>query len=313
MNEDMKQSQPANTESIRHRVFCTIDEQKVAPRSKYLYWCENTAMWFIWLFTVLLGALATAVLIFTSTYRYYDIYEATHDNFVTFFFEALPILWILAFIALMFVAMRGLRATRRGYRLSPVLVGGSSIGVSVLLGMIGSALGFGFVVDRALGEFAPMYYSQAEREQVIWQHPAEGRLIGRALSIVAPEQMQVSFVDSTGAIWVMDIQELRQQDRELLGSLERVRILGQQMEDDPIRFHACGVFPWMLDKNRPMKELSAERKAYVEKMYAHSYTSAERLQAFEQVAFTEARADAVPSMKICAEIAVVRRIADQMR
>jgi len=313
MNEDMKQSQPANTESIRHRVLCTIDEQKVAPRSKYLYWCENTAMWFIWLFTVLLGALATAVLLFTSSYRYYDIYEATHDNFVTFFLEALPVLWIVAFIVLMFVAMRGLRATRRGYRLSPVLVGGSSIGVSVLLGMIGSALGFGFVVDRALGEFAPMYYSQAEREQVIWQHPAEGRLTGRAVGAAAPEVGQISFIDSAEVVWVMDIQELRQQDRELLESRARVRVLGQHMSDDPARFHACGVFPWMLDKNRPMKELSAERQAYVDKMYAHSDTAVKQLRAYEQVAFDEARVENEPSMKICASIAAVRRISEQMR
>jgi len=73
------------------------------------------------------------------------------------------------------------------------------------------------------------------------------------------------------------------------------------------------VFPWMMDKQRPMKELSAGRQEYMEKMYAHSDTPDDKLRKLEQVAFDDARADNVPSMKICAEIAAVRRISNQMR
>jgi hypothetical protein len=312
MKDDMKPTlqQPVK-ESIKDRVFSTIDEQNVAPRPCYVFWCQNSAMWMIWLLTVALGALATAVLLFTSSYRYYDIYEAMHDNFVTFFLQALPLLWILAFIVLMIVAMRGLRATRRGYRLSPALVGGSSVGASVLLGVAASTLGFGFVVDRTLGEYAPMYYSEAEREQKMWQQPGEGRLVGHASLEEVAGLTQIIFVDSTGASWNMDIQELHPEDKLLLQSERHVRVLGEQLSATTSRFHACGVFPWMLDKKRPLKELSAERKKSVKKMYQHS--PKDRLLQLEQLAFSDARVENVPSMKICAEIAAVRRIADQMQ
>ena len=59
-----------------------------------------------------------------------------------------------------------------------------------------------------------------------------------------------------------------------------------------------------------MKELSAERQESVEKMYDHS--PKDRLLRLEQLAFLEVQPESVPSMKICAEIAAVRRIADQM-
>lgn len=312
MKKDMKPTLPEEPklDSIRDRVFSTIDEQNVEPTPCYVFWCQNSAMWVIWLLTVLLGALATAVLVFTSTYRYYDIYEAMHDNFLTFFFQALPVLWIVAFIVLMLVAMRGLKATRRGYRLSPSLVGVSSVGASVLLGVLASSLGFGFVVDRLLGQHAPMYYSEAEREQKMWQQPDEGRLVGHAHLDESIEQVQITFVDSVGKNWTMDIQELRPEDRQLLKSERHVRVLGEQLGDTASRFHACGVFPWMLDKKRPMKELSAERQESVEKMYDHS--PKDRLLRLEQLAFPEVQPESVPSMKICAEIAAVRRIADQM-
>ena len=314
MNKDMKPTpKQTSTNSIRDRVFSTIDEQHVTPRPCYVFWCQNSAMWVIWLVTVLLGALATAVLLFTSTYRYYDIYEAMNDNFVTFFLQALPLLWVLAFIILMVVAMQGLRATRRGYRLSPVLVGGSSVGASVLLGVVASSLGFGFVVDRTLGEYAPMYVSQAEREHQMWQEPAEGRLIGRVHDGQALDQREVTFVDSAGMSWVMVIEELRQLDKELLTSTQPVRVLGKQLGGEAGRFHACGVFPWMLDKQRPMNELSAERQAYVDKIYAHHDAPGKLIDTLEQATFDNVRTDNVPSMKICAEIAAVRRVSEQMR
>jgi len=160
---------------------------------------------------------------------------------------------VVAFAGLMLVAMRGLRATRRGYRLSPWLVGGSSVGMSVLLGLGASALGFGFVVDRTLGEYAPMYNSLAEREQIMWQQPNEGRLVGQVAMDQESNQFQVMFLDSAGATWQMDVQELRLLDKELLESNQYVRVLGMQLPDELAAFHACGVFPWMLDKNTPAK------------------------------------------------------------
>lgn len=310
----MKQPLPQqDTEtSVRDRVFSTIDEQNVSPRPCYVFWCQNSVMWMTWLFTVLLGALATAVLLFTSTYRYYDIYEVMHDNFVTFFLQALPLLWILAFIVLMVVAMQGLRATRRGYRLSPALVGGSSVGISVLLGVIASLSGFGFVVDRALGEYAPMYYSEVEREHQMWQQPVQGRLIGQQVTAESTADT-VRFIDTTGKQWDMDVQELRISDRELLGSQGRVRVLGKSVLGDEGRFHACGVFPWMLDRKYPMRELQGHRQAHIEKIYEHADTPVGRLEELEQITFSEARVDNVPNVKICAEIAAVRRISEKMQ
>jgi hypothetical protein len=234
-----------------------------------------------------------------------------HDNFVTFFLEALPLLWIVAFVVLMVVAMQGLRATRRGYRLSPALVGGSSVGASVLLGVVASALGFGFVVDRALSEYAPMYKSIADREQIMWQQPDEGRLVGHAAADERVKANQIRFIDSLGVTWELEVQELKQQDQQLLESERHVRVLGTQLSTNPTRFLACGVFPWMLDKKRPMKELSAERQAYIHKMYEHADTPAKRISELERAVF--ATTSTGSDTKKCAELAAVRRISEQMQ
>lgn len=315
MNTDMKPDNDTNQapESIQDRVFSRITTDCVKPRSKYVFWCQNSGMWLLWLLTVVLGGLATAVLIFTSTYRYYDIYEAMHDNFVTYFIEALPVLWILAFVLLVVLAARGLRATRRGYRLSPWVVGGSSVGLSVFLGIVASSLGFGYVVDATLGTYAPMYSSMVERERQLWLQPADGRLIGRTTELLVSGPNHIGFVDVAGVEWVLDTAELRPYDQELLLSKQQVRLLGAPLAGESARFHVCGVFPWMMDKQRPMKELSQQRQEAIARLYGHKDESDKRLQRLEQEVFEQASASNTPPMKMCASIAAVRRISEQMR
>ena len=271
MNILMNQSQsPTNTPiSVKDRVFSNIEKNSVEPTACYVFWCKNSGMWMIWLLTVLLGALATAVLLFTSSYRYYEFYEAMYSSVATFVIDALPWLWLLTLVLLTMIAARGLRLTRRGYRLSPWFVGGSSVGVSVVLGLFAHAAGFGFVIDNYLGDSSPMYYSQAERERNQWQSSASGRLLGNIVATSSVDA-EARFIDSTGQIWTIQTQELPAADIELLSSGIPVRLIGMQIEgaQEPV-FHVCGVFAWHLDKHRPMEELSAERSAYVAKMAMH--------------------------------------------
>jgi hypothetical protein len=260
-----------------------------------------------------LGALSVAVLLFTSTYHYYEIYEAMHDNFVTYFVQALPVLWVVVFVVLMGMAMRGFRATKRGYRFSPWLVGGSSVGMSVLLGVVASGLGFGHLVDKTLGEYAPMYQSMAMREEQLWLQPAEGRLVGKVDMVGQSNLPMVDFVDVSGQKWQINTAELRAYDKELLLSEQKVRVVGQKLTDERRLFHACGVFPWLMDKHRPARELRRTREEAIERLYGYKDDQTKRITQLEQRALGQASASNTPSMKLCAEIAAVRRISNKGR
>jgi hypothetical protein len=146
----------------------------------------------------------------------------------------------------------------------------------------------------------------------MWMQPEQGRLVGQAKAQHSPESGQITFVDAAGAEWTMDIAELRAFDRGQLNSMQRVRVLGKQLTGGS-SFHACGVFPWMMDAKHPMKEMSHERQVSIERLYEHTDSAEERIENLEQQAFGSASASNTPSMKICAEIAAVRRISEQMR
>ena len=101
-------------------------------------------------------------------------------------------------------------------------------------------------------------------------------------------------------------------DLSLLESEKMVRVLGTTSDLTTKQFHACGAFPWMLDKSMKIRELSAERQAFVERVYEHKDRAKERLAQLELETF-EADDDKLEEMMgICAKIAPVRRIEASM-
>lgn len=268
MNNDMNETQkklPSET-SVRDRVLSVIDETGVEPRSKYVYLCQNTSVWVLWVVSILFGALSIAVLMFVSTHRYYEVYEAMYDNFYTFMFEALPYIWFLLFGGMLGLASWQLKRTKRGYRFSMPLLGVSSFAFSIILGVIFHLGGFGWSLDMWLGNVAPMYVSQAEMDKKMWQNPAEGRLLGKVGSERSEEELV--FEDVEGSEWVLCIDDLSPRDIDLLETGERVKVVGFVSEEIG-EFKACGVMPWMLDEPPKLSKGNQERKLFIERMNEH--------------------------------------------
>jgi len=258
MNESMNNK-------IKESVLERLEREGITPRSR-LYWLSyEYAFWGAWLLSVVLGAVALAVLSFTSLYIGYSLYEATHQSFLTFFFDTLPDLWFLAFACLTIVAYFNLRNTKRGYKYPLYLVVGSSFGFSVVGAMVLHSLGAGFYLDHYMGQHLKSYQSRAEFEAQVWQNPLEGRLLG---VIKAPKEdglKQISFTDVNNEDWDITITDLRTRDTELLLSGHKVRMLvattTEELRDGMV---ACAVFPWILDTSPSVERWRAERKNFIE-------------------------------------------------
>ena len=199
---------------IKESVLERLEREGITPRSR-LYWLSyEYAFWGAWLLSVVLGAVALAVLSFTSLYIGYSLYEATHQSFLTFFFDTLPYLWFLAFAGLTIVAYFNLRNTKRGYKYPLYLVVGSSFGFSVVGAVVLHSLGAGFYLDHYMGQHLKSYQSRAEFEAQMWQNPLEGRLLGVLKAPSDDDLKQVLFTDVNNEDWDVTITELRTRDAE---------------------------------------------------------------------------------------------------
>ncbi len=251
--------------SFKDALLKKIESEQVCPRSKFSFLCQECGVWFFWMISVVVGAFAVAVSLFVVTHRQYELYEATHNNFFTFVVEVLPYVWIITFILMVFIAVYNFRNTKHGYRYSLRLVVISSVILSFAGGSSLQMFGLGYTIDNILGQQMPIYQSQGKLEQKMWQMPNDGRLLGVLMIPVVSTTSIIVFHDVEGREWSMNIDELNPRDIDLLSSGKTVRLLGECTDKENGIFHACAVFPWMIESMVTVQDMKKERKAFVDR------------------------------------------------
>ncbi|MCA9354225.1 MAG: hypothetical protein KC877_01765 [Candidatus Kaiserbacteria bacterium] len=290
---------------LKTSIFERIESEQVSPRSRWFFHSRECVVWFFWGISVLIGALAVGISLFVMIHHQYALYEATHENFFTFLVDVLPYLWFMVFGLMIAVAVFNLRHTKRGYRWPMWMIIASSMVFSFAGGSAIHLFGLGHEVDELLGSHLGMYTSQSKLEQIMWQVPSEGRLIGRQVYTTVQPTSTIIFEDTTGARWRVDLSELSTRDMDLLASEQTVRLLGVPTEGEVKIFHACGAMPWMLEPKVTVKDMSTEREEFIERVTLHARPP--------EPIFVHKEGDALASTTLaeigpCAESAAVRRM-----
>ena len=308
ISNGMNNKNPQPNTPLKDSVLTRLESEQIRPMPKMWWQCLECSLGIFWLASVFIGAVSVAVLVFAATHMRYALFEATHDSALAFLLEALPYVWLGLFVLMGWLAHRNIRHTKRGYRHTLTAVLGSSLLLSILGGLLLHAAGAGEQVDTYLGKMSPLYLSQEQKELRLWQQPTESRLVG---AVTAPGAVGtstvVSFTDMDGEVWRLETADLRIPDMEILHSGRQTRVLGVVANTDARTMHACGVFPWLFDQDFTLDDMEAERRGFVERMYAHKDQAKEREQALKDAAFgTEA-------MGLCADMPTVERIGESMR
>lgn len=290
--------------NLKNAIFERILDEKVNPKPRWIFRSHEAMVWVLWAVSVLIGALAIAVSMFVISHGQYALFEATHENFVTFMMEALPYVWFVTFGTMAFAAVYNLRHTKRGYRYPVWQILASSVVLSFAGGSALQFFGFGYWVDHELGEQMPMYASQEKVDLKIWQAPEDGRLIGRVLEKNL-ETDDFIFEDTTGTYWAINREELPERDARLLESNKTVRVLGRVVDEDAMLFHLCGVFPWMNGPEVNSKLLGEERNMFIQNAKEHLQRLEERIESREEAQLEQSVID---TESICANIPAVKRI-----
>ena len=265
---------PQPKASIATSILARIAGEQITPTPRYSFVLREGFLVSLVLFTILLGTLAVAVILFIFMSANYALYEATHSNFTTFLFDVLPALWVLAFILLTVLFRTQLRLVKNGYRYSAAHIIIGSLTLSCLGGFLLHGLGFGYALDQFLGKQVSMYMSMEKMERAMWQMPAAGRLVGFSALIKDIEgtpnnHTDTIFIDTVGTTWILETTELDDKDEAFLQSGQVVRLLGTSTA--PGFFHTCGVFAWMFgdDWGKGRHEMEQERQRFEIKLKFH--------------------------------------------
>jgi hypothetical protein len=255
--------------SVKDSVLGKIECGELCPRPRLFFQTRECVVWFFWFLSILIGSLAVAISVFAISYQQFALYEATHENLLTFLIAVLPSLWLLLFVAMVLIGVYNLKHTKRGYRYPLWVIVGSSVVLSFAGGSALQFFGFGAFMDHELGEQMGMYTSQEKMEKRMWQNPEDGRLLGRQTYATVAPTSTIVFADVTGKAWRVDVSELSLEELQLLETEATVKLIGTLSSKDAAIFHSCGAFKWTFDASVSRRELQALRLNFLQRMGDH--------------------------------------------
>lgn len=304
MTPETNTSQQQNDHSTTAwRVLERIDKEVIIPTPRWQFSLSEGAIWVLWAGTVFFGAVALAVTAYVTMSATYALYEATHENFVTFLVESMPYVWLMLFLLLTYLAVFEIKKTKRGYRYNTFLILGSSLFGTLLGAIFFHSLGMGYLVDKTLGQQLSMYMSMEKMEQKMWQMPQAGRLIGQVelSNSRRKADIVINFKDGAGVLWRLSDNELNERERTLLLSGALVRMLGTTTSE--FSFHACGVFPLMQERAMGRSDMMHEREEFTVMMQSHR-----RMMDPDDSEFAGHMAPEVPPGSLCAHLEMMKRM-----
>lgn len=240
--------------TIAEKVIDKIDQENLAPISRWHFVLKNSSFWTLWGASVLLGACAIAGVIFSFSHFGWQYRYVTHESSFGFLFDALPVFWLVSFVGMIAFGYYNLRHTTRGYRFSFVLILLVSLFLSFVFGTLLFAVGFGRKIDNLKKPlpFAPPIVVWEER---VWSDDKRGLLSGFIKSFDKDKNELIitsPFLQGQKTISTDEI------DDEVMSDFivgDHVRIIGAIDNDS---FVACAILP--LDKERgllpPPKKIS---------------------------------------------------------
>lgn len=302
---NMQETHNQSSKPLKATLLSRIEHEHVCPRSRLFFLGREFLLWSLWLLSVVVGALAVAVTLFVVLHTQYAFYEATHENFFTFMIEALPYLWILTFVVMVYAAVYQIRHTKRGYRYPLWMIMASSVVLSFASGSALQLFGFGYELDEVLGEHMLLYTSQKKFDERLWQDPDDGRLVGVQVYTTLAPTSTIVFEDVAGSRWTMQVAELSPIDVEVLASGLKVRVLGKPLDEELHLFHGCVVLPWIPERPLSVAEMGEQRQYFVEKVGAHARQAMDH---GPRLLGSNIASTTVAAESVCASIKPVRRL-----
>lgn len=231
-----------NSDTIANRVIKKIEEEHVAPLGKWRFVLKNNTFWTLWGLSVVIGACAVAATIFVCINAGWRYHQITNDSFSQFFFDVIPLFWVLSLTLMIILGYYNVRHTSRGYRFSFYIVILSSVIISFIGGTILYAVGVGKNIDNFRDPLPfgdPIMTLEEER----WNNSNRGLFSGTVKSFDNTTEL-LTLNLSGGKEKVFSTIELSEIEKKWLIAGAHIRIIGGSGVDNPELTIACVILPW---------------------------------------------------------------------
>lgn len=178
-------------QNLSEKILDQIKQQKLQPIAKWFFWLKDSVVWFLVIVSLLIGGLATSVILFLFEYNEWDLYEKIVPSFWAFVLLSLPYFWLIILIIFVIFIFYNFKHTKGGYKYRSLYVIVSSVILSIILGLVFYNLGLGKAIDQVFEANAPLYGKLINRKQIVLHHPEKGILPGKIIKVINPQELLI--------------------------------------------------------------------------------------------------------------------------
>ena len=213
-------------------------------------------MWTIFSIGILIGSLATSVIIFMVNHTNWPFYAAFGNPLKKLLIN-LPVFWLLLLIIFLAVAFYNIKHTKKGYKYNPLVIVLLSIMASIIIGSGVYAVGGGEKLEDIFYRRVPIYQQIIIQRGRMMLNPEHGVVAG---VVVEVQENYIKIRDFTGKVWEVSTSTNQFQ----VG--QRVHLLGKKISDD--EFEGMVIKPWfrphhhLFERNRPPRPLMIDERKF---------------------------------------------------
>lgn len=247
MEEENKNKKSAEVGNVSQKVFGEIKNKNIKPKPKWEFLVKDYFLWFLGIFSLVIGAFAFSVVLYMFENNDWDVYRNISGSFLEFALATLPYFWIVCLAGFILAARYNFLHTKKGYRrhLYLMIIGG--VALSMALGACLHSIGAGQLIDDSLSENAPFYNSLINKRKTMWARPEKGLLAG---AVIYGDSYQHFWIrDFGGKDWSIDGEGAVVMPRTVIEKNTKVRIIGKKLDGN--NFEAHKIAPWTRGKIAP--------------------------------------------------------------
>jgi len=253
-------------QNIAKKILEKIKQANLKPKPKWQFTLFDILPWFLFTLAVLIGSLATSIIILMTRTNDWDLYGRMGRFF---FLKTIPYFWIIILILFLVLAYINFNKTKGGYRYQFYIIILASVIISVVLGVLFYNLGFSENLEFRMQKQVPFYRNvimghMMKPQKMMWSNPEEGFLAGQVISIT--DNYDFIFKDFETNQWHIIATEDSYIHPFRLETDMKLRLLGQKIAEELFEAQEIRPLtaPWMMleddvyNLNNLMKENTSD-------------------------------------------------------
>ncbi len=211
----------------------------IQPKPAWHFSLKTAFYWFLFLVSVLFGAFAFAIVLFTIQQIDFDLISHMSHSKLEFLMGLAPFFWIVCLIVFLVIAMIGIRNSKKGYKFSYSKIVMFSASFSILVGTISFIGGGGEWLENAFSVRMGLSESVQAKKIKIWSAPENGYLSGTIMEV---GDKSIQLADFNEQLWILDIEHANIPLVVIISEGERIKIIGEIISTN--NFRADEIRPW---------------------------------------------------------------------